>query len=127
MTHIFNVTVYYEDTDMGGIVYHANYLKFIELARSTWVAELGVDQLTMKEEGSVFVVRRIEADFLAPAALGDALEVKTHVEAATGVRWVLRQTVFRDAQKLFEALVTVVAVGPTGKPQLLPAELRSQA
>lgn len=125
MTHTFPVIVYYEDTDMGGIVYHANYLKFIERARSTWVAELGVDQLAMKEEGSVFVVRRVEADYLAPAMLGDALEVRTRVQASSGVRWVLCQEVFRANQKLFEAIVTVVAVGPSGKPQLLPAELRS--
>ncbi|MEM9438344.1 MAG: tol-pal system-associated acyl-CoA thioesterase [Pseudomonadota bacterium] len=124
MTHSFPLTVYYEDTDMGGIVYHANYLKFIERARSTWVSELGVDQLALKAAGTVFVVRRIESDFLAPAVLGDQLEVQSSVEAATGVRWVLRQEVFRGTQKLFEALVTVVAIGEDGKPQILPAELR---
>ncbi|MEM6896864.1 MAG: YbgC/FadM family acyl-CoA thioesterase [Pseudomonadota bacterium] len=124
MAHQFPVTVYYEDTDMGGIVYHANYLKFIERARSAWVAELGVDQLKLKDDGTVFVVRRIEADYLAPAILGDALEVRSAVEATSGVRWVLRQEVFRGTQKIFEALVTVVAMGPNGKPQLLPAELR---
>ena len=124
MAHQFPVTVYYEDTDMGGIVYHANYLKFIERARSAWVAKLGVDQLKLKDDGTVFVVRRIEADYLAPAILGDALEVRSAVEATSGVRWVLRQEVFRGTQKIFEALVTVVAMGPNGKPQLLPAELR---
>ncbi|MEM9350564.1 MAG: YbgC/FadM family acyl-CoA thioesterase [Pseudomonadota bacterium] len=124
MTHTFSVTVFYEDTDMGGIVYHANYFKFIERARSTWVAELGVDQLALKAAGTVFVVRRIESDFLAPAVLGDQLEVQSSVAAATGVRWVLRQEVFRGTQKLFEALVTVVAIAEDGKPQILPAELR---
>ena len=73
----FEVTVYYEDTDMGGIVYHANYLKFIERARSAWVRGLGIDQVALRGEGTVFAVRRMEADFLAPARLDDVLEVFT--------------------------------------------------
>ena len=67
MTHRFPIRVYYEDTDMAGIVYYANYLKFIERARSEWVRELGIDQVQMKAEGVVFAVRRVEADYLAPA------------------------------------------------------------
>ncbi|MEM6729647.1 MAG: tol-pal system-associated acyl-CoA thioesterase [Pseudomonadota bacterium] len=124
MTHTFPVTVYYEDTDMGGIVYHANYLKFIERARSTWVAGLGVDQLALRQAGTIFVVRRIESDFLAPAVLGDALTVKSSVAHASGVRWVLRQEVWRGSEMLFAALVTIVTVGPSGRPVRLPAELR---
>ena len=65
--HRFSVRVYYEDTDMGGIVYHANYLKFIERARSDWVRGLGVDQVAMKEDGIAFAVRRVEADYLMAA------------------------------------------------------------
>lgn len=124
MTHCFPLTVYYEDTDMGGIVYYANYLKFIERARSTWVAELGVDQLTMKEEGTVFVVRRVEADYLMPAKLGDTLEVHTNVEATTPARWIVKQDVKRDGALLFTALVTIVAVGDGGVPVRLPEILR---
>ncbi|MEL6607474.1 MAG: tol-pal system-associated acyl-CoA thioesterase [Pseudomonadota bacterium] len=124
MTHSFPVTVYYEDTDMGGIVYYANYLKFIERARSTWVAELGVDQLAMKDAGIVFAVRRVEADYLAPARLGDELVVQTVVTGATPARWVLNQQVSRDGTVLFEAIVTIVAIGDGGQPVRLPAELR---
>ncbi|MGB1236287.1 MAG: YbgC/FadM family acyl-CoA thioesterase [Planktomarina sp.] len=124
MTHRFAVTVYYEDTDMGGIVYYANYLRFIERARSTWVAELGVDQLAMKEDGVVFAVRRVEADYLAPAMLGDRLEVRTEVEATTSARWILRQDVWCDDRHLFAATVTIVAIGDAGQPVRLPAELR---
>ncbi|MEO0919653.1 MAG: thioesterase family protein, partial [Pseudomonadota bacterium] len=69
--HHFPLTVFYEDTDMGGVVYYANYLKFIERARSTIVEELGVDQNVMKAEGVVFVVTRVEADYLGAARLGD--------------------------------------------------------
>ena len=126
MPQTFPVTVYYEDTDMGGIVYHANYLKFIERARSMWVAELGVDQLKLKVEGVIFVVRRIESDFLAPAILGDQLTVTTETESQSNARWVLRQCVLKGSEKLFEALVTVVAMTPQGRPTRLPAELRAQ-
>ena len=124
MTHRFPVTVYYEDTDMGGIVYYANYLKFIERARSTMVAEMGIDQLAVKEDGVVFAVRRVEADYLAPAVLGDALEVRTDVAGATPARWTLTQEVWRGEEKLFEASVVIVAIGPGGAPVRLPAELR---
>ena len=77
MTHRFAIRVYYEDTDMGGIVYHANFLKFIERARSEWVAGLGLDQNAMRDKGIVFAVRRVEADYLLPARYGDDLEVLT--------------------------------------------------
>ena len=62
MTHEFNLRVYYEDTDLAGIVYYANYLKFIERARSEWVRDMGIDQVRMKADlGKIFAVRRIEA------------------------------------------------------------------
>ena len=67
MTHIFPIRVYYEDTDMAGIVYYANYLRYIERARSDWVRGIGIDQLAMKDAGLVFAVRRVEADYLLPS------------------------------------------------------------
>jgi len=79
MTHRFAIRVYYEDTDMGGIVYHANFLKFIERARSEWVAGLGLDQNAMRNEGIVFAVRRVEADYLIPARFDDLLTVETEI------------------------------------------------
>ena len=75
MTHRFPVRVYYEDTDLAGIVYYANYLKFIERARTEWVRSLGIDQTRLKAEaGIVFAVRRVEADYLAPARFDDLLD-----------------------------------------------------
>ena len=71
--HRFPVRVYYEDTDLAGIVYYANYLKFIERARSEWVREIGVDQRAMKAQGMVFAVRRVEADYISPAVFEDDL------------------------------------------------------
>lgn len=125
MTHRFPVHVYYEDTDLAGIVYYANYFKFIERARTEWVREAGVDQVALKaDEGIVFAVRRVEADYLAPAKFDDDLTVETEVEAITGVRIVLNQTVKRGETVLFVSQVTLVALGETGLPTRLPASIR---
>ena len=125
MTHRFPIRVHYEDTDMGGIVYHANYLKFIERARSDWVAGMGIDQVSMKAEaGLVFAVRRIECDYLAVAGFDDRLEVTTRVQSVTGARLMMEQKVWRDGTLLFAALVTVVCITTAGQPARLPANIR---
>lgn len=123
MIHRFATRVYYEDTDLGGIVYHANYLKFIERARSEWVESLGLDQNAMREAGQVFAVTRIEADFLRPARLGDRLEVETEVAAITPARATLHQRVALDGQPLFRAVV-VLACLAGARPVRLPDALR---
>lgn len=125
MNHQFPVRVYYEDTDMGGIVYHANYLRFIERARSDWVRGIGVDQNAMREAGLIYVVRRIEADYLAPAKFDEELLVKTSMQTVTPARMVLAQEVTRDGQPLFRAQVTIVCITTGGKPARLPAEIRA--
>jgi acyl-CoA thioester hydrolase len=125
MSHSFPVHVYYEDTDLAGIVYYANYLKFIERARTEWVRGLGIDQMKLKaDEGIVFAVRRVEADYLMPARFDDSLEVRTTVEHVTGARIVLKQDVLRDGAVLFASLVTLVALGENGQPARLPANIR---
>ncbi|MEX0327606.1 MAG: tol-pal system-associated acyl-CoA thioesterase [Ruegeria sp.] len=125
MIHTFRVRVYYEDTDMGGVVYHANYLKFIERARSDYVRNLGNDQNAMREEGIVWVVRRVEADFLAPAKFDDELEIETSVMSLSGVRLTMAQVVRRGDTDLFRATVTAVCINKDGKPIRLPAEIRA--
>ncbi len=125
MIHTFSCRVYYEDTDLAGIVYYANYLKFIERARTEWVRAQGVDQAKLKDEqGIVFAVRRVEADYLHPAKFDDELTVETRVESLTGARIVLSQDVLRAGEKLFAAHVTLVAIGANGAPARLPAILR---
>mgnify|MGYP001821575430 FL=1 len=124
MSHKFPVRVYYEDTDMAGIVYYANYLRYIERARSDWVREIGIDQLEMKEDGIVFAVRRVEADYAAPAVFDDTLEVRTSVTKMTAARMVMLQEVWRSSECLFKADVTIVCIGKGGQPVRLPAELR---
>jgi len=125
MPHNFDIRVYYEDTDLAGIVYYANYLKFIERARTEFVRELGVDQARMKAElGVVFAVRKVAAEYLQPARFDDVLRVETEPQAVTGARIVLGQDVWRDETLLFQSTVTLVALNDAGKPARIPAELR---
>lgn len=125
MQHNFPIRVYYEDTDMAGIVFYANYLKYIERARSDWVRGKGVNQAELKEEdGLVFAVRRVEADYLAPAHFDEELVVETRPITVTGARLVLEQIVKRNCDLLFQAVVTLVCINETGQPVRLPANIR---
>lgn len=122
MTHRFPIRVYYEDTDLGQVVFYANYLKFIERGRSEWLRDAGVDQAVLLTQGLGFVVRRVEADYLRPARFDDRLEVVTRLETAAGSRVVALQTVERDGTPLFTARVTVVCVDLAAmRPHRLPA------
>ena len=106
---------------MAGIVYYANYLRYIERGRSEWVREVGLDQNVMKDrDGIVFAVRRVEADYLAPARLDDELVVETWVESLKPVRMVMGQEVKRGDEVLFRAMVTVICMTLAGKPVRLP-------
>lgn len=125
MKHTYPIRVYYEDTDMGGVVYHANYLRYIERARSDWVRNLGNDQNAMREEGIVWVVRRVEAEYLAPARFDDELIVETEVTEISGVRLTMAQLVRRGETEIFRASVTAVCINKAGKPIRLPAEIRA--
>jgi acyl-CoA thioester hydrolase len=122
--HLFRCRVYYEDTDLAGVVYYANYLRFIERARTEWARDAGIDQGRMREEeGLVFAVRRVEADYLSPARFDDLLEVRTARDAASGARLVLVQEVWRESRRLFAARVTLVAMDAQGRPRRIPAGL----
>lgn len=127
MTHRHTVRVYYEDTDLAGIVYYANYLKFIERARTEWIGALGVDQIALRaERGIVFAVRRVEADYLRPAKFGDDLVVETRLQSLSGARIVLEQVVLRGGERLFASVVTLVCLTEDGHAARLPAELRAR-
>ncbi len=125
MTHNISVRVYYEDTDLAGIVYYANYLKFIERARTEWVRDLGVDQGALKAEtGTVFAVRRVEADYLIAAKFDDVLTVRTELVKLGGASLIVQQDVLRGEELLFTAKVTIVAIGSEGKAVRLPPVIR---
>lgn len=125
MTHHFGLRVYYEDTDLAGIVYYANYLKFIERGRSEWIAALGVDQMALRRDrGVVFAVRRVVAEYLKPAHFGDALTVVSRLTALSGARFEMAQQVRRGDEVLFTADVTCVCIGANGAATRIPAEIR---
>lgn len=121
--HRLMVRVYYEDTDFSGNVYHANYLKFCERARSDFLRVLGLDQTAMFAEGAAFVVRRMNCDFLKPAKFDDVLTVETTPGEAAGARFELRQRVLRGDEELFSADVMAVLVDGRGRPKRLTPEL----
>jgi acyl-CoA thioester hydrolase len=127
-THILPVRIYFEDTDCAGVVYHANFLKFCERGRSDFIRLLGIDHqgLANPERGepSVFVVRRVEIDYLKPGRMDDVLEILTSCAEIGNASLILAQEVRRDATPLVRALVTVVLVSSSGKPQRLGALVR---
>ena len=114
------IRVYYEDTDTGGIVYHSNYINFCERARSEAFFSRG---LTPDLDGSGFVAKKLEADFIKPAKLGDMLEVKTILLQMKSASFILKQTIFKDEIKIFELSITLAHINKEGRPQKL-GELR---
>lgn len=120
--------VYYEDVDLGGVVYYANYLKYFERGRSELLRARGLDQARMlAEQGLGFVVRRIAVEYLSPARFDDHLAVETRVTALKPVSAEIQQAVRRvhdglDARALATAAVTVALIGRDGRPKRLPPE-----
>jgi acyl-CoA thioester hydrolase len=119
--HILPVRVYYEDTDAGGIVYHARYTVFCERARSDCLRLLGIHQSALPDVH--FVVRRMTCDFLKPARLDDLLEVETRFLELGGARVEVGQEVMLNGNSCFRAHVTVALVDGRGKPRRLPEPL----
>lgn len=129
MSFVWPVRVYYEDTDSGGVVYYANYLKFLERARTEWLRALGFDQSELLSDYNViFVVRRVEIDYLRPAVFDDmlAVTVKVHGE---GRSWIeLDQAVEREGEDpLVKSRVKIVCVnGQTFKPVGIPPAIKAK-
>ena len=124
--HRFFIRVYYEDTDAAGIVYYANYLKFVERARTEMMRLYGIEhEKARQSEGSAFIVRRAELEFLAPARLDDELVVETSVKETGGASILLAQDVKRDDALLVAATILVACIGRNGRPVRLPPALRA--
>lgn len=119
--------VYYEDTDAAGVVYYANYLRYCERARTEWLRQLGFEQQTMLTlHNTAFVVRSVEADYLAPARLDDALKIVTRIASIGRASLVFAQGVLREQELLFDSRITVACVDTVrGRPTGLPIALRS--
>ena len=124
--HSMNIRVYYEDTDLGGVVYYANYLRFIERARSEWLRDLGIDQIKMRNEGkAIFVVTKLKVDYLLPAYFDDMLTVATKIKIVSPVRAYFYQNIFREEEVIFKAEVCVTCTSTSGKVQRLPEKIKT--
>ena len=127
--HILPVRVYFEDTDAGGIAYHASFIRWCERGRTDFLRLLGTDSRRLidgseSHEPAAFVVRRMNCDFLRPARMDDVLEVETRVKELGGASVTLIQTVKNAGRPIFEAVVTVVLVAVSGKPLRLSKAVR---
>ena len=127
ITFTWPVRIYYEDTDSGGVVYYANYLKFMERARTEWLRSLGLEQDALRDEGHLFAVRSVQVDYLRPARFNDLLDVTASVVDAGGATLTFEQQVRRDDEVLCEGRVTVVSLdAETLRPKRMPAALRDR-
>ncbi len=107
----WSVRVYFEDTDSGGVVYHANYLKFMERARTEWLRTLGLNQIKLKQEDKVmFVVRKIDIQYKIPARFNDELLIQTDCVKTTDYSIILKQNILRDRQIITDGKVEIVCI-----------------
>ncbi len=125
LTHTFALRVYYEDTDAGGIVYYANYLKFFERARTEWLREIGVNQAFFLQQKLGFVVRKVEMDNIASAKLDDLLAVNSTIITLKRASIVFQQQISNQAQQvLCTARVRIACVDfSQNKPCAIPASI----
>jgi acyl-CoA thioester hydrolase len=119
--HRYALRVYYEDTDAGGVVYHANYLRWFERARSDLLDVLGIDQAAALAAGEgAYTVAEAALRYLTPARLGDTIMIETHAQTVGRASCTLRQSAWRGETKLTEATVRVGFIGPDGRPRRQP-------
>ena len=127
---VWQLRVYWEDTDGGGVVYHSRYLNFFERARTEWLRSVGIDQSELAgEQGILFVVRRVEIDFMAPAKMDDQLDVSVRPVRIGGTKLELEQELVRggDGEVLARAAVTAACLAAeTFKPTRLPGWIRAR-
>ena len=123
--HRFPVRVYWEDTDAGGIVYYANYLKFAERARTELLRSAGIDQSRLMDaEGLAFAVRRCQVDFRSPARLDDLLDVTTRVTDVGGASIAMEQVIFHVERDVVRLALDIACVDRNGRPARLPPAIR---
>ena len=121
--HHFALTVYFEDTDTAGVVYYANYLKFMERARSDMIRAAGIDQGAMLDgEGSAYFVTHVEIRYRRPARLGDDLQIVSTVQQVRASSVHIQQRVMRGPELLADASVTAAFLDRKGRPRRQPRE-----
>ncbi len=123
--HLLPVRIYYEDTDFSGVVYHANYVRYLERGRSDSLRLAGVHHrdLWAREEPLAFTVQRLEIDFVRPAQIDDILEVRTLYTRASGARVEARQAILRGQEEILRAHVFAACINREGRPRRMPPEV----
>jgi len=124
MNHAMDVKIYYEDTDCGGVVYYANYLRFMERARTEYLASRGYSVKTLMDQGTIFMVFRVEIDYKAPARYGDTIEIETWVRDVTRATMIFEHVMREKMSRrvLVECRAKVVAVDANARPKRLSEE-----
>lgn len=120
MNHKITVKVYYEDTDAAGVVYYANYLRYLERARTELFAQHGINVAEYHNMGHFFAITHVDIYYKRPARLGDILEITTVIEELKKATVTLRQSVFKEETILVEAFVTVACIDKNSRPRRLP-------
>ena len=121
----FTVKIYYEDTDSGGVVYYANYLKFLERARSEAIYSLGFTNLSLLEKYNILlIVKSCNIEYKKPAKFEDILDINSEVISLTKTSFKMKQNILRKGELITEANVHLVAVNKNGKPSKIPNELK---
>ena len=126
-TFTFKLKVYYEDTDDGGVVYYANYLKFMERARSDALKSLGfTNKLLIEENGTYIIVKSCNINYTKPALLEDDLEIKSNIKEITKTSFFMSQKVFKGNDQITEGEVHLVTINKKGKPVKIPKRLKEE-
>jgi acyl-CoA thioester hydrolase len=125
MDHSIRVKIYYEDTDAGGVVYYANYLRYMERARTEFLAEHGINVAEYHHHGNFFVVTHVDIHYRRPARLGETIEVITEVQEVRNASMTIKNSILREDSLLVEALLTFACIDADGRPRRLPESFTS--
>ena len=128
MAHIIKIKIYYEDTDCGGVVYYANYLRYLERARTEFMESKGLFLKTLKDQGIQFVVRHVDIDYISPGHYGDTLKIETSINKAEGLRIIFENTIMNEKndQILAKARTTLICINEEFKPARIPAFVKEK-
>ena len=120
MEYITKIKIYYKDTDCGGVVYYANYLAFMEQARTEYLEAKGISLKKLIEEGYQFVVRNVNITYMRPAKYGDTIEIKTELKSIDKIKIVLNNKIFCGKHLLSEAQTTLICINNSFRPAKIP-------
>ena len=127
-THILPLRIYYEDTDLSGVVYHANYLRFMERGRSEYFRCLGIERLAMLEEDvpTAWTLRKVNVEYIRPARLDDLIEVHTSCKSISGARMRADQRIYAHGELLVRGAVEACIITLAGRPRRIPEDWRDR-